>query len=152
MFYVPKDETPQPSSALQPHSTAPGSILGSYPLMSPIAMQPVVRQASPQRPIQEDITLDSPKQQPKEFHSEPDPEIERLRSQLTEKEELLGQTKFELKEKELAMKQLRSQLFDKECKLRDLNAQLNSNMSQLEEKDKELRKTEEMFKEYGAWR
>ena len=36
--------------------------------------------------------------------------------------------------------------------MRDLNASVRSQQGQLDEKDKELRKTEEMFKEYGAWR
>lgn len=59
---------------------------------------------------------------------------------------------FELKEKDLAVKQLKSQLFDKECKVRDLQASLSTKQSTLDEKDRELRKTEEMFREYGAWR
>jgi len=36
--------------------------------------------------------------------------------------------------------------------VRDLNVKLAAKDSQLEEKERELRKTEEMFKEYGAWR
>ena len=33
-----------------------------------------------------------------------------------------------------------------------MNSQVNAKQNQLDEKDKELKKTEEMFKEYGAWR
>ena len=36
--------------------------------------------------------------------------------------------------------------------MRDLTSQLKSKQSLVEEKEQELRKTEEMFKEYGAWR
>lgn len=36
--------------------------------------------------------------------------------------------------------------------MRDLNSQLKNKQSVVEEKERELRKTEEMFKEYGAWR
>ena len=59
---------------------------------------------------------------------------------------------FELKEKELVLKQQKSQLFDKECKIRDLGSKNADLQRQVDEKDKELRKTDEMFKEYGAWR
>ena len=43
-------------------------------------------------------------------------------------------------------------MFDKECKVRDLNSQVQKQGEMLDEKDRELRKTEDMFKEYGAWR
>ena len=33
-----------------------------------------------------------------------------------------------------------------------MNSQVNAKQNQLDEKDKELKKTEELFKEYGAWR
>ena len=33
-----------------------------------------------------------------------------------------------------------------------MNSQVNAKQNQLDEKDRELKKTEEMFKEYGAWR
>lgn len=56
---------------------------------------------------------------------QPDPELEHLRLQLAEKDELITLKDFELKEKELNVKQLRSQLFDKECRFRDLNAKVN---------------------------
>ena len=33
-----------------------------------------------------------------------------------------------------------------------MNSQVNAKQNQIDEKDRELKKTEEMFKEYGAWR
>lgn len=89
---------------------------------------------------------------PANNHHELREELESVRERLLQSEEQLSLKEFELKEKDLTVKQLKGQLFDKECKVRDLNQQLNSKLSQLDEKDRELRKTEEMFKEYGAWR
>ena len=105
-------------------------------------------------PLKEDPSpfTDATKILPVNNHHELTEELESVRERLLHSEEQLSLKEFELKEKDLTVKQLKGQLFDKECKVRDLNQQLNSKLSQLDEKDRELRKTEEMFKEYGAWR